>query len=71
MKHPDQHTADEVHEFPHPQGHGMLDTRRDLHNRSPHAANTPMVGGGSTAPEAMGPQGMTNSAFTPDSTQNY
>ena len=44
MMHPDQHTADEVHEIKKPVGHGLLDSRRDLHNRSPHAANTPIVG---------------------------
>lgn len=44
MKHPDQDHADEVHEIHHPVGHGLLDTRRDLHNRSPHAMNTPVVG---------------------------
>jgi hypothetical protein len=44
MMHPDQDTPDEVHHIAHPMGHGLLDSRRDLHNRSPHAANTPVVG---------------------------
>lgn len=50
MKHPDQDTQDEVHEIKHPVGHGLLDSRRDLHNRSPHAMNTPIVGSQSQPP---------------------
>lgn len=50
MKHPDQDQEDEVHEIKHPHGHGLMDTRRDLHNRSPHSANTPVVGSQSTPP---------------------
>lgn len=65
--HPDQHEADQVHEMPHPKGHGMLDTRRDLHNRSPHAANTPIVSGSgqSVSPDAAQTQ------FAPIQSQNF
>ena len=67
MKHPDQHEEDQVHEIHKPQGHGLLDSRRDLHNRSPHAANTPIVSGSgaSVSPDAAQTQ------FAPIQSQNF
>jgi hypothetical protein len=60
--HPDQHHPDEVHEIKKPHGHGLLDPRRDLHSRSPHSVDTPVVGAPQMNPTAQ--PGM-------DDSQNY